>query len=51
MSIVIKQTGDKWRLELRDEEWVFESREDMEKGLKILLDMKNKGRVRKNEIN
>jgi hypothetical protein len=47
MAITIKQMGQKWRIELHEEEWNFESRAEMEKGLKTLLDIKeNKGNIR-----
>ena len=42
MSIKIRQNGDNYRVNLDDEEWQFNSRKEMEAGLKILLDMKDK---------
>ena len=43
MGIKIKQQGTKWRIGIdENEEWEFESRADMEKGLKVLLDLKEK---------
>ena len=48
MAITIRQKGQKWNIELCGEEWEFESRADMEKGLKTLLDMKQKkGQLRR----
>lgn len=49
MAIKIKQQGQKWRIGIdENEEWEFESRADMEKGLKILMDLKeNKGQIRR----
>lgn len=48
MAIKIKQNGQKWRVELQEEEWEFEDRTDMEKGLKTLLDLKEKkGQIRR----
>jgi len=47
MAIKIRQYGQKWRIELIDEDWEFDSRADMEKGLKTLLDLKQKkGQIR-----
>ena len=47
MGIKIKQQQEKWRLELDNEEWQFDNRKDMEDGLKILLDLKEKkGRIK-----
>lgn len=43
MGIKIKQYGQKWRIMIdENEEWEFENRADMEKGLKTLLDLKEK---------
>jgi hypothetical protein len=43
----IKQYGEKWRLEVENEEWEFRSRKDMESRLKILLDLKeSKGQLK-----
>ena len=39
--IKIKQQGDSFRLEIQNEEWKFGSREEMEKALKQLLDLKD----------
>lgn len=48
MAIEIKQYNKKWRIEIQSEEWEFENRISMEKGLKILLDLKEKrGQVKK----
>lgn len=50
MAIKIKQNNQKWRLNIEDEEWEFETRAEMEKGLKILLDLKErKGNIKSNE--
>jgi len=50
MGIKIKQTNQKWRLCIEDEEWEFATRKEMEVGLKTLLDMKEKkGNIKLNE--
>lgn len=47
MSIKIKQMQQKWQLHLDEEVWQFESRKEMEAGLKQLLDLKEKkGNIR-----
>lgn len=38
--IKIKQNNQKWRIEIQEEEWQFESREEFESALKTLLDLK-----------
>ena len=46
--IKIKMRGDKWRMEI-EEEFEFETREEMEQNLKFFLDMKqNNGRLKEN---
>ena len=50
MAIKIRQHGQKWRVELQEEEWEFENRADMEKGLKTLLDLKEKKGQIKREL-
>ena len=46
MGITIKQREEKWRVEIREESWEFPTREDLDKALKTLLDLKQKnGRV------
>ena len=50
MGIKIKQAGTKWRISIEDEEWEFESRAEMEKNLKTILDMKEKKGQIKREI-
>jgi len=40
MAIKIKQHKTGYRLEIDNEEWEFESRKEMEKVLKIFLDLK-----------
>ena len=48
MAIKIKQQEKTWRIEIDCEEWQFDSRADMEKGLKTLLDLKEKkGQIRR----
>ncbi|MCK9429498.1 MAG: hypothetical protein M0R17_05800 [Candidatus Omnitrophica bacterium] len=48
--ITIKEYGKNWRITLQDEIWQCEDREDMERVLKILLDLKEKkGRLKENE--
>lgn len=42
MSIVIRQRNQKWRLEIREEEFEFENRSEMEMALKDILEMKEK---------
>jgi hypothetical protein len=47
MSIKIKQQQQKWLIQLDEETWQFESRKEMEVGLKQLLDLKEKkGNIR-----
>ena len=38
--IGIKQNGEKWNMIIKEEQWQFETREQMEDILKNLLDMK-----------
>ena len=46
MAINIKQEGNKWKLGISEEVWQFDSRAEMEKCLKTLLDIKEKkGRI------
>lgn len=48
--IRIKQNREKWILGIESEEWQFESREEMEKSLKTILDLKSKnGQLRGDE--
>jgi len=50
MAIKIRQQQQKWVLELEAECWHFESRKEMEAGLKQLLDLKEKrGNIKKND--
>jgi len=50
MTIKIRQQQQKWQLQLDEETWQFESRKEMETGLKQLLDLKEKkGNIRKVE--
>ena len=42
MSLEIKQHGDGWKISMEKERWHFKSKEDMEKCLKTLLDLKDK---------
>ena len=48
MAITIKQHSEKWRLEIRDEVFEFDSLAKMQDALKKMLDMKSKnGDIRK----
>jgi hypothetical protein len=40
MSINIKRRNQKWRLEMREEVWEFQTQEEFEKHLKYLVDLK-----------
>lgn len=40
--ISIRQRDKKWRIQIRDEEWEFPDRKNMEKMLKEILDTKEK---------
>lgn len=45
--INIKKRGDKWRINIKDEEFEFDSRKQMQINLDDLLDMKEKhGNIR-----
>lgn len=48
--IAIRQKSNKYRLEIAGEEWEFDTREEMQKVLDYLLDLKEKnGKVNKYE--
>lgn len=49
MSIVIKQRGENYRMEIREEEFEFSSQEELMKQVKSFLDFKNKFGRLKNE--
>lgn len=42
MAITIRQRDKKWRIEIREEEFEFENRKEMEKFLQELLTIKEK---------
>jgi hypothetical protein len=47
MAIKIKQHDDEWRIIIDLEEWKFNTRQEMEAGLKVLLDLKeNNGQIK-----
>ena len=48
MGITIKVYNDKWMIEIENEKWEFNSKEELEKAFKTLLDLKDKkGRIKK----
>ena len=47
--IAIRLKGNKYRLEISGEEWEFDSREEMQRRLTYLLDLKEtNGKINKN---
>jgi hypothetical protein len=47
MAIKLKQRDKEWRIEIDDEEWKCNDRKDMERILKVLLDLKEtKGKLK-----
>ena len=40
--IAIKKRGDKWRINIKEEEWEFDTKKDAEATFKTILDLKDK---------
>ena len=47
MAIAIRMIGEKWRIQIRDEEWEVSNRKELDEILKKIFDWKSKkGRIK-----
>ena len=50
MSIVIKMRDNKWIIQLKDEQWLFEDKQYFEKNLRDLIELKEKyGKIKRED--